>query len=193
MKNYFWNTPPRFTNFAFKDELADQVRLHQFCVHLMRHVYPVGVIRAKASATTCLANCSISLSKMVFLVVSYQGFYLSYTLSWKRTESQQSSKHVGGCHRRGQHEFRGSGGEVVVDEKLWMANNTHQFYFPSHRQRVKLLPIIEVSVKCFLTVDDPNNSYGILERMVIDRKLEELIWTIKWRETGEFEKNGSVP
>lgn len=43
-KNYFWNTPPCLPNFAFKHELADKVRVHQFqrgggvcvCVFSMR-------------------------------------------------------------------------------------------------------------------------------------------------------------
>lgn len=57
----------------------------------------VGGIRTKDAAATCLANCSISLSKMVFLAVFHQGFYpLVPSAGRGLSHSSQGSRWVGG-------------------------------------------------------------------------------------------------
>lgn len=55
----------------------------------------VGGIRTKDAAVTCLANCSISLSKMVFLAVFHLGFYpLVPSSGTGMTHSSQGSRWV---------------------------------------------------------------------------------------------------
>lgn len=56
-----------------------------------------GSIRTKEAAATCLANCSLSLSKMVFLAVSHQGFYPHVSSAGRGlSHSSQGSRWVGG-------------------------------------------------------------------------------------------------
>lgn len=50
-------------------------------------VCAVGDIRTQDAAATCLANCSISLSRMGFFGFLSSRFLSSCTLSWEKTES----------------------------------------------------------------------------------------------------------
>lgn len=57
----------------------------------------VGGIRTKDAAATCLANYSISLSKMVFLAVFHQGIYpLVPSAGRGLSHSSRGSRWVGG-------------------------------------------------------------------------------------------------
>lgn len=56
----------------------------------------VCVHQTKDAAANCFANCSISLSKMVFLAVFHPGFYPLVPSAGRLSHSSQGSRWVGG-------------------------------------------------------------------------------------------------